>query len=33
MNIKKVIFSVSLIFVTTAAFAQSVKQSYAFDKP
>ena len=33
MNIKKVIFSVSLIFVTTAAFAQSVKQSYTFDKP
>ena len=33
MRIKKVIFSVSLVFATTAAFAQSVKQSYTFDKP
>ena len=33
MRIKKVIFSASLVFVTTAAFAQSVKQSYTFDKP
>lgn len=33
MNIKKVIFSVSLVFATTTAFAQSVKQSYTFDKP
>ena len=33
MNIKKVIFSASLVFATTAAFAQSVKQSYTFDKP
>ena len=33
MHIKKVIFSLSLVLATSSVSAQSVKQSYTFDKP